>query len=543
VRPDLVPPEVRAAEIEIDSAHRSNPLMRLSFGEAAWYFLAFCEERLVVPILKMASGERELTTHQHAALVDEVLNHAKWPLRWLSESCRRGNAVPRAYKDDAYGAAWDLSKLASEYLPFESAFTYASMNVGRLHIEDGRIVASGPFRDDTRYEAYDRQIVITERGEGADFVRIAELVREGVHINGDHFSYPLNPKIVRDVMVAVDDILAKRFSLPFDWALSKYSLGEFATLARCLWSLSAIHHVARLMAAGGGCPGLGYSRSLMVMNQDDLLRRLVRYTSLRESSVRAIVDDMTFGAAGVTAPDPALQPLVRLTDTQIGWAPTLFLTNAFERNLLVLLNRSPETRKGYLRLSTQKEELLRSRMTRELDGLGFRFLHGEVPGWKDSLDVDLAIVSDPERCCLLLELKSFLAPAEAREIHERGEDISRGISQVKRRRLVAKDQMAELCSALSISSDYELSWGVASETSIGAGWVQDSSVPVIRANHLVRQIIQSRRLGTVCAWLTNREYLPVEGRDYETVPTTRRIGRWTLDWHGIRMISAAGSVA
>ena len=45
-------------------------------------------------------------------------------------------------------------------------------------------------------------------------------------------------------------------------------------------------------------------------------------------------------------------------------------------------------------------------------------------------DVDLAIISDSEKMCLLLELKWFIDPAEAREIIEKSEEIEKGISQV-----------------------------------------------------------------------------------------------------------------
>jgi hypothetical protein len=52
MQPSSVSPGARAAEKEIDSTYLSNPLVGYSFGEAAWYFLAHCEERLVIPVLK-----------------------------------------------------------------------------------------------------------------------------------------------------------------------------------------------------------------------------------------------------------------------------------------------------------------------------------------------------------------------------------------------------------------------------------------------------------------------------------------------------------
>ncbi len=505
---DPVSLDVRAAEREIDSEYMSNPLVARSFGEAAWYFLAFCEDRLVAPTLKEAAGDRELNPHERTALADQVLNHAKWPLRWLRQSCPPGGRIPVAYDDDVYGAAWELSKLALDYLTFETVFTYASLGLARLDLDQQKVVATGPFRDDTRYEAYDRLADLDEHGEEFDLSSIAELVHEGVRVDGDRFSYPMNPRIVRDVLAAAESKLAE--------------------------VLASIHHVSRLIAAGRGCIGMGYSNALIVMGHDELLRRLIRYTNLGEERVRAIVNEMTYGWGAVTSPDPALQPLVPLTDSKIAWAPTLLLTNAFERNLVVLLNRSPDARRAYARLSTKKEDLLRTRLTQDLAGLGFRFWNGDIPGWTEAPDIDFAIISDTERSCLLLELKSFIAPAEPREIRDRSEEIARGIAQIKARRSLAESRRDDLCRALGVRPDYEFGWAVASETSVGAGWVQDEAVPVVRASHLVQKLRDARLLRATCSWLARREHLPVEGQDYETVPVTVRIGSWSLDWHAIR---------
>ena len=83
---DIVSGALRAAEKEIDSAYLTNPLVQREFGEAAWYFLAFCEERLIGPIVKRADSADPTNPHEQAALADEVINHAKWPLRWLRQS-------------------------------------------------------------------------------------------------------------------------------------------------------------------------------------------------------------------------------------------------------------------------------------------------------------------------------------------------------------------------------------------------------------------------------------------------------------------------
>jgi hypothetical protein len=41
---DRISPEIRSAERQIDEFYRTNPLFQRPFAEAAWYFLAHCEE-------------------------------------------------------------------------------------------------------------------------------------------------------------------------------------------------------------------------------------------------------------------------------------------------------------------------------------------------------------------------------------------------------------------------------------------------------------------------------------------------------------------
>jgi hypothetical protein len=270
------------------------------------------------------------------------------------------------------------------------------------------------------------------------------------------------------------------------------------------------------------------------MCEDELNRRIARYTKVPPERVKQILLDMTYGTGNLRLPDPALQPLIRMTPTIIGWAPNLILNSALERNLTVLTNRLPERRELYSRINREKEEHLRTRIRKRLAELDLRSWHGIVRGWKDELDIDLAVISDAEKRCLIFELKSFIAPAEPREIRDRSEEIARGIAQVRERKRLAAIEPDALHHCLNIDRTYTLTWAVASETSIGAAWVQDESVPVINVSHLLGTLLSMRQLGPVSQWLENRDYLPLAGRDYEVVENAVTIGQWTLDWYQIR---------
>ena len=526
---------LRAAEQDIDNAHMDNPLVRMTFGEAAWYFMATCEERAVHQIVKATNDEDVPTVCEQAALADDVLNHAKVALRWLRKECCNGEVVPTKFDDGAYAAAWELSELASDYLAFESAYTYASLGLLELQLDGDRIIPSSEFRKDIRFEAYDQLMhLIGKDSLLPDLQPLSKHLSNSIRVNGERFSYPLTPRLVEETMECMGPILDQRFTLPPDWRLAEYTLGEFAQVMKTLWVLSAIHFRARILAAERGCIGLGYSQALILMGEEELNRRVARYTKMDLQLVHSIIADSTYGALNIQSPDPALQFLFRLTSTTIGWAPNLVINSALERNFIVLMNRKPDSQEAYSRMNQQKEELLRSRIKAEIAELGVRFWKGDVSGWREKLDIDLAIISDSEKRCLILELKSFIAPAEAREIHNRSEEIARGIKQVNERKRLARLQPDPLFHLLQVDSSYTFTWAVVSETSIGAAWVQDESVPVVHAGHLIRKILSMQQLDEPAKWLEERIYLPVAGRDYDVVDIDFTIGKWTLAWHGIK---------
>ena len=525
--------DLRAAESEIDTAYLDNPLTKLRFSESAWYFLAHCEERIARQIYCIKTGREEETSTTWAVLADTIMNQAKWPLRWLRKECRDGDVIPNTIDDASYEAAFDLASLASSYMPFEAVFTYATLRLLELRIEGKRILTSGTLRADTRYEAYDRLQSLPKSGF-ADPSPLIRRIEKCLRVRDDRFSYPLSLGLVRDTLEDFKRYLDPRFNLPSGWQMGEYSLGEFALVAKVLWIISLIHWNARIVAADWGCKGIGYSDSVFVMDVDELRGRIARFTDLDRKRVEAILNDMTYGLADQKSPDPALQPLIPLTSTRIAWAPSLVVHSALERNMTVLLNRKPESRSVYSKLSHHREDQLRSVVKTNLSGLGLRFWHGAVSGWKDDLDIDLAIIKDAERHCLIVELKSFIGPAEPRELRDRSEEIARGIGQIQRRQDLVATEAEPFYKVLGIDSAYALTWAVASETSVGGSWVQNESVPVVIADHLVRQLRSVGRLEAVSHWLRSRDYLPVEGRDYQTVDNSVTIAGWTLDWYGLR---------
>ena len=253
----------------------------------------------------------------------------------------------------------------------------------------------------------------TQRG-GAQ-IQLAQQIGASLRLEGERFSYRLNPRMVRLAESAMEVPLGPEPPLPAQWTFSRYSVGEFQRWARVLRALCGIHVLARVRASAG-LREWGFADSLVIMDRREIHRRMVRYTGLDEETTGALLEDHTYGSRGIQQPDLALQPLIPVLPDKLGIAPNLVLCSRLERNFAVLMNRIPEERAIYNSLSSDREARSRGRIVDTLTPMRMRHWHGNVPGWDVASEVDLALMDEESKHCLILELKSFVAPAEVREI-------------------------------------------------------------------------------------------------------------------------------
>ena len=511
--------------------------MSVSRSQAAWLFLAECEE------IHMRLWSNDATTaHDIQATADKTINLAKWPMRWLWKECDPSDALHRRYDRNLYQASKTLAGLGEKYLDYEVVFTYASEGLLTLELADRRIVPAGPLRSDTRWDAYDRLVDATEKSFGdnleahfSDIVSdlmpaIAGIVR--VHKN--RFRYEHDESTLDRALSLAESTLDDQFRLPLGWKLTRYQLQDYKMVLQFIVAVSFIHFCARRVAASKEC--FGYTNSLVEVDTAQIVGQVCDRIGLDPRKVRYVLRDLTFGERGMNFPDIALQPMVPLGPQKLGWAPSLMISSAVERNLMVLVNRFPEGRRAYASLSEQREELMRSTIQNGLEKLGFRYWHGNVPNWGDASEVDLAIIDEKTLCCIILELKSFLAPADPREVFQKGKEIERGVGQVMRRRELLGSKRKALNSALCISDKFTIQFAVASESSVACGVALVGDVPVVRSFHLISRIQSDGQLRDVCRWLLSFSFLPRNGIDYREVPLDVSIGKWTLEWYGLRLL-------
>ena len=532
-------PKLKKAEEEIDNYYKSNPLVKLPFATAAWFFFAFVEDYMYYMIRKTMQIDGIQGLQSLASKFSrEFLVNIRYSLWWLFDACKSEGQVPFVFDKNLYEASRDLFELSKKYESFVFAYTCSNRGWIELKVKGSTIQPTGDFLTGTEYDAYNILIDWHEAEDvlfSLDFESFPiQAIQHSLRVKGNRFRYKLNPRMVSDMTTYLKPQLNRMFLLPSEWKFSRYTLGDFRKVFEAICAIANIHWNARMMAVDQGCNRMGYLDSIYVLDCNELVKRVIRYSGLPKEKVGSVFDDLTYGNGGIEHPDPALQPLIKLNSEFYAIVPSIWICSAAERNLTALLNKLPSEKEIYRKLVSEKEDLMRERFKTDLSNKGFRFISGNVSGLPD---VDLAIVNDSEKTCLLLELKWFIAPTVAREQIEKSEEIQKGVRQSLRFKQAFANNQRQLLDKLKIDSSYLFEGIVVSENWIGYANVQSPEVPVIRADYLIAKLKASESLQSTMEWLKKREYLPKEGKHFKKVDgNTIKIGDWSLKLHQIELL-------
>ena len=522
---DRLTPELRKIEKEIDDYYKSNPLLKLPFATAVWHLLAVAEN----DALRQELGGIDNINNIHA-LAGEFSVNLEHSMSWLYGACDCGGQVSSVYDGNLRQASRDLFELGKKYACFDFTYRCASNGVFVLELQGSTIQPIGDLFEGLEYEAYNILIDFHHAEEPLSFTNFENFPKDAIErslsMEGNGFRYKLNRGLVSDMMKYLRPFFDRMFSLPSEWQFSRYSLGDFRKVFEVICAISHIHFTARIIAMNRGCKDLGNANSIYMPTYIELLTRVVNYSRVPKAAVQNILDDLTYGNGGILHPIPALQPLIKLNSDVYAIAPHLWISSAAEVNFTMLLNKLQSEKHIYSKLSTEKEGLMRERIATRLTGKGFRILSEDVP---DLPDIDLAIIMDVEKTCLLLELKWFIAPTLARERVEKSEEIAKGVSQVLELKQAFANNHELLLKKLKIDSSYRLEGVVVPENWIGYADVQSPEVPVIQSDHLIAKLRTAHNLESAVEWLKDRKYLPKEGEHFKVVKETVTISDWTLN--------------
>jgi hypothetical protein len=324
------------------------------------------------------------------------------------------------------------------------------------------------------------------------------------------------------------------WDLPAEWSFGDFTWGEFEGVYTSLRAVTLAWVAARSFCFRSGFHMFGFAlASGVVRIRRDVLIQLVHAAChIPITTVRHILEMLTFGSHGIRTPNIMLQPIVELPGRLCLVAPFVLFNAADENNLCSLLNRIGRYKRRYSALTNQKESLMREELERALQGAGWDLVSGEV----EETDVDVAIVDRENKTCLCVELKWFIQPGPIREVVDRGEDLAKGVAQSMAISRLHSQCAATLHSLFKIDETFDLLPIVGSMNWIGNEVDQSTAVPVVNFRHLIRQLLRDRCLPKTIEWLRERAYLPVLDRDFTRTLVDVRCGPWRAQVGALRLV-------
>lgn len=136
-------PELKKAAEEVKNYYKSNSLLKLPFATAAWSFLAFVENYMLIRIMR-SNGIQELQSAANEFSREHLVNlgHSLW---WLFDACESEGQVPFAFDDNLYKASMDLFELGKKYESFVFAYTCSNRAWIELKVKGSVIQPTGDF--------------------------------------------------------------------------------------------------------------------------------------------------------------------------------------------------------------------------------------------------------------------------------------------------------------------------------------------------------------------------------------------------------------
>ncbi len=534
---DLVKKEIRDIEKEIDDLHKLNPLITQNFPTSCWNFLAVYEDRFLMQIL----NQNDPMQIEKAIYTDNLLFCTKYAIEWIFKNCPQANSFQPIYSEQFYENSNDLFNMAEDYDSFVSAFSLASRGILELNEQNGIISEIYKTKKDYRYMYYG--FLIRTRNSIRDMhgfktnEKFLQTIDKYLLLEPDRFRYKLSKRLFSESRKYLASLLITFHEFPDNWSFANWNVNEFRAMYGFLFTWSFIHFNSRILASLKGCRGMGILDGIIIVDTAELPYMLANFSNVSIEKAKLFINTFTYGEMGIKSPDPVLQPIIRITKSEYAISPNLIINNSFERNYSILLNRIPEEKSRYSILINGKEAIMRKKIIMSLGDPSLSYYSGKNPLGNSIPDIDLAIISKEEKLVVFIELKWFIDPAEVREVIEKSEEISKGISQLKKIREAILLRPQKIIDILSINNDFDFSYILISDNFIGEFWVQDKDIPVIQIDHFLDQYKCFHKLRKTNNWVVNREYLPVKGRDFLVSKEKIRMGKWILLHDMIKPVS------
>ncbi|WP_042166669.1 hypothetical protein [Paenibacillus gorillae] len=339
---------------------------------------------------------------------------------------------------------------------------------------------------------------------------------------------------------ALQEVHLNEFSMPEEWNLGSYTLGQFKEVSMRLdklistWFLNHHKHLEASLVIGK----YKATEVVKINHKNWWIDQLVRLTSLHPTIVENIIDDMTY--ENFNNNDPSYQFFIPLSNGELA-LPVGFAANfvRYERNLMALLPK--RNQKLFSQLTNDCENQQINIIKESLKDFNIVTLEKQTKAQDKRKGIDLMVL-DPESLELLvIELKWRVPPSSTREMYTTDEAVMKGLQQIQEAEnwvnvnlnTVLSDYLGKEYFHLNPSHQ---SYCVVVNENIGTGDHCNSSVPVITLDHLIELL--RKGIKSTINTLENgehrvpREYINIKPISFDLFgyriefPTTELLGTW-----------------
>jgi hypothetical protein len=221
--------------------------------------------------------------------------------------------------------------------------------------------------------------------------------------------------------------------LPQELDLGSYTAEDLRLFWRYLSAITLIHSLAFKFAEERG---LNHSNTaaLLIIKKEDLLEKISVSSGLSRTISQEIFRDLTYDPINVKWTEPQYQPLIPISDDRIVIAALLILSNNYERNYAVLVEKLNWRHDAQIKLKESHEDDMISRITEGIGSLGLEYepcVKLREDG-KEVSDIDLVIWANECEYILLLSLKWFYGPDSVQEVANHAKRYREANKQQKR---------------------------------------------------------------------------------------------------------------
>jgi hypothetical protein len=533
-----------AIERDLDANYHEVPLAHPNRTTAIWYLLTVLEDGF--------RGLFALTQAEDAAVIEYQLDCQKYSVRFALDRIRRestdlSNApVPARVVPRLYLATAALLQAGVEFRGANQLCSAAHAGTVRfVECEDAIEAVDDGDHHDMRYTSLEllghQPLDVVDHTAFLYAWTQLEQLRPPVVYAIARSTTIADQKVVYKYELKLAVELSKELQqapsmIPVGWRFpwggrSETTLLVNALCVRCVYHWIAVHFGAGLHRLRGG----GEASLIHITSMSRLVDDMDAMCSLGEARIRRFVEYLTYGFAA-KSPDPALQPLVKLTEGMVAVPCVLYLSSNYERNLLGLQARIDPG--AFDRMS----QLFEADMVRDL-------LVAIRPRWPQVKanvivrdggtfeEIDLLIADPQSRTLIACELRWMLQPGDPRDVRNRKTACKEKVRQLARKLEWLQPRLQLALDTLGISTTDLDRWnveGVVVIKTFGGTLSPLVNIPVLTMAVFLQGIEHARSMKHFAEWSQSLRWLPQESLHFKQTSQTVAL-------HGLKKkLTAAG---